>query len=50
MLVALERTYYPPSPVVQTTLGGSDSCAGVVSELKIGALDSAVHVTLGDSG
>ena len=44
-----ERTYYTPSSVVQTTLGGSDSCAGIVSEMEIWALDSAVQVTLGDS-
>jgi len=41
---------FTPSPVIQTTLGGFDSCAGIVSELGIWALDSAVQVTLGDSG
>ena len=39
-----------PRPVVQTTLGGSDSWAGLVIDIEIWALDAAVQVTLGDSG
>ena len=39
-----------PRPVVQTTIGGSDSWAGLVIEIEIWALDAAAHVTLGDSG
>ena len=41
--------YITPRPVVQTTLGGSDSWAGSIIEFEIWALYAAVQVTLGDS-
>ena len=37
---------FTPSPVIHTTLGGSDLCAGIFVEMWIWA----IQVTLGDSG